>query len=101
MDSLYEDTVPPSDRPIPALNGEQQQRVRSTFYLDLSGVTSGRGGVRADSEADTAGVLRLTSPELEKFMAQHGAFVATPTATPTTQILFPKTVTEVSSAQVK
>ena len=60
---------------------------RPSFYLDLTGSQPGSKVSKA------ASLLRLTSPELDKLISEGVAVVATPT--PTTQILFPNTVTEV------
>jgi hypothetical protein len=46
-------------------------------------------------------MLKLASPELERLIIQQGGVSTTPTATPNTQILFPKSVTEEQEAYAR
>jgi len=46
-------------------------------------------------------MLKLASPELERLIIQQGGATTTPIATPNTQILFPKSVTEEQEAYAR
>jgi len=91
-ESLYEDTGG-VDRRIKMVTSGQDARAK--YLLDLTGSTD--AAMKSRSAAGDVALLKLITPELEKFMAQNGAVVTTPT--PTTQIFYPKTVTEVTLNQ--
>ncbi|KAG8236384.1 hypothetical protein J437_LFUL014905 [Ladona fulva] len=80
-----------------AVMGEHVTQLKKSMTLDLKGQQRGGRGVFSANpvlSSPDLNMLKLGSPELEKLIIaqQHGLVTTTPT--PTTQILFPRTVTE-------
>lgn len=80
--------------------GNDMDQMKRSFTLDLNQARNQAKKMKFNSATAAAPVLsspdinmlKLASPELEKLIMQNGIVSSTPT--PTTQILFPRTVTE-------
>lgn len=89
--SLYDD----SD--LIKMNNDAVKRKKATMSLDFGNAKRAKGKLGLLASPDL-NMLKLASPELEKFIIQHNGVVTTPTPT---QILFPKTVTEEQEAYAR
>ncbi|XP_046389074.1 transcription factor AP-1 [Ischnura elegans] len=77
--------------------GEHVTQLKKSMTLDLKGQQRGGRGVFSQApvlSSPDLNMLKLGSPELEKLIIAQQNGLVTTTPTPTTQILFPRTVTE-------
>lgn len=97
--SFYEDERMMSKKP--SFKGTMN-KLRSGMTLDFNnGPPAKKRSIGQLLASPDLNMLKLASPELEKIIIQHNNGLVTTTPTPTTQILFPKSVTEEQEAYAR